>query len=66
MTESVVLYDVADHVATITINRPERYNSLNYEAYELLTHRFEEANADDEVRAIIFTGNGRGSAPATT
>ncbi len=60
MTESVVLYDVADHVATITINRPERYNSLNYEAYELLTHRFEEANADDGVRAIIFTGNGRG------
>ncbi|MEZ5408448.1 MAG: enoyl-CoA hydratase/isomerase family protein [Acidimicrobiales bacterium] len=60
MTEPVVLYEVAEHVATITINRPERYNSLNYEAYELLTRRFEEANADDEVRAIIFTGRGRG------
>lgn len=60
MTEPVVLYEVADHVATITINRPERYNSLNYEAYELLTQRFEAANADDDVRAIVFTGRGRG------
>ena len=32
-----ILYDVDGHVATITTNRPERYNSLNYEAYRLLT-----------------------------
>jgi enoyl-CoA hydratase/carnithine racemase len=61
MGEGPVLYEVADHVATITINRPEAYNSLDYEAYEQLSARFTEASADDDVRAIVFTGRGRGS-----
>ena len=55
-----ILYDVDGHVATITTNRPERYNSLNYEAYRLLTDYFARADADPQVRAIIWTGNGRG------
>jgi len=55
-----VLYNVADHIATITINRPEAYNSLNYEAYELLSRYFADADADADVRAIIWTGTGRG------
>jgi enoyl-CoA hydratase/carnithine racemase len=58
--DDTVLYEVSDHIATITINRPERYNSLNYTAYEQLTAGFERANADGDVRAIIFTGTGRG------
>ena len=33
----VVHYLVADHVATITLNRPEAYNSLDYDAYEQLS-----------------------------
>lgn len=60
MSESVVLYEVADHVATITLNRPEAYNSLDYEAYEQLSARFREVNEDSDVRAVIFTGTGRG------
>lgn len=55
-----VLYQVADHIATITINRPEAYNSLNYEAYELLTQYFSDADGDPDVRAIIWTATGRG------
>lgn len=55
-----VLYEVADHIATITINRPEAYNSLNYEAYRLLTEGFSTADADPDVRAIIWTATGRG------
>ena len=55
-----ILYGVDGHVATITTNRPERYNSLNYEAYRLLTEYFAQADADPQVRAIIWTGNGRG------
>jgi len=55
-----ILYEVDGHVATITTNRPERYNSLNYEAYRLLTQYMADADADPEVRAIIWTGNGRG------
>ncbi|MDH3679095.1 MAG: enoyl-CoA hydratase-related protein [Acidimicrobiia bacterium] len=55
-----ILYEVSDRIATITTNRPERYNSLNYEAYRLLTHYFIEADRDPDVGAIIWTGNGRG------
>ena len=55
-----ILYGVDGHVATITTNRPERYNSLNYEAYRLLTEYFAQADADPQVRAIIWTGSGRG------
>ena len=60
MSDAPVLYDVADHVATITINRPEAYNSLDYDAYEQLSARFREANTDVTVRAVVFTGTGRG------
>lgn len=59
-TDAEILYEVTDRIATITINRPERYNSLNYEAYRLLTHYFDQADRDPEVGAIIWTGNGRG------
>ena len=57
MTDAVS-FEVADHVATITLNRPEAYNSLNYEAYELLSRYFAEADADPDVRAIIWTATG--------
>ncbi|MCP3853128.1 MAG: enoyl-CoA hydratase/isomerase family protein [Actinomycetia bacterium] len=60
MIEPVVIYEVSDHIATITINRPEAYNSLNYEAYRLLTESLNQANIDPDVRAIVFTGRGRG------
>jgi enoyl-CoA hydratase/carnithine racemase len=60
VSDDPVLYEVADHIATITINRPEAYNSLNYLAYEQLSARFAEADADADVRAIIWTGTGRG------
>ncbi len=55
-----ILYEVADHIATITTNRPERFNSLNYEAYRLLSKYMAQADADPDVRAIIWTGRGRG------
>lgn len=55
MSESI-LYSVADHVATITLNRPERRNALNYEAYDRLENAFRTAAADDEVRCVIVTG----------
>lgn len=54
-----VLYEVQGHVAIITLNRPDRLNALNYEAYEAATVAFAKANEDKNVRCIIFTGNGR-------
>jgi enoyl-CoA hydratase/carnithine racemase len=45
-----------DHVATITLNRPQRRNALNYRAYDELEQAFRAASADPEVRCVIVTG----------
>jgi enoyl-CoA hydratase/carnithine racemase len=55
-----VLYDVADHVATITLNRPHRRNAISVRMLELLTERFAEADGDGDVRVVILTGAGKG------
>ena len=55
-----LLYEKADHVAVITLNRPERLNAISFEMLELLTQRLCEADADNDVRVIIITGAGRG------
>ncbi|HTO59133.1 MAG TPA: enoyl-CoA hydratase/isomerase family protein, partial [Pseudomonadales bacterium] len=54
-----VLYTVADHVATITINRPEVQNTISGPMLDALTQRLLEANEDRDVRAIVITGTGR-------
>ncbi len=46
-------------VATVTLNRPEIHNALNGELIAALTATFERLNADDAVRAVILTGNGK-------
>ena len=53
-----VLYEVADRVATITLNRPEALNSLDPESLVELNDAFQRANADTEVRVVILTGAG--------
>jgi enoyl-CoA hydratase/carnithine racemase len=54
-----VLYSVADGVATITLNRPDRLNALNSAMYHGLTEAFDQTDRDDKVRAVIVTGAGR-------
>jgi enoyl-CoA hydratase/carnithine racemase len=54
-----VLYDVADHVANITINRPDVQNTISGPMLDALTERLLEADRDPNVRAIIITGTGR-------
>lgn len=51
-----ILYDVADHVATITLNRPDRRNAISTAMLQQLTVRLEQADADRNVRCIIVTG----------
>lgn len=53
-----VLYEVADRVATITLNRPDALNSLDPESLVELNDAFQRANADAEVRVVILTGTG--------
>ena len=57
MTENV-LYDVKDAIATITVNRPDRYNALNIEVKNKLLQMFKRADEDSFVRVIILTGWG--------
>lgn len=58
MSDSV-LYDVADAVATITLNRPDAMNSLNTETKEALRDAVVRAADDAAVRAVVLTGSGR-------
>jgi enoyl-CoA hydratase/carnithine racemase len=51
-----VLCALEGQVATITLNRPERRNALNYRAYDELEAAFRAASDDPEVRAVIVTG----------
>jgi enoyl-CoA hydratase/carnithine racemase len=57
--EAEVLYAVEDHVATITLNRPERMNTISRPMLAQLAAQLLEAERDPEVRAIILTGKGR-------
>jgi len=52
--------DLADHVFTITLNRPERLNAFTTTMGDELRAAIDRADADDEVRAVIVTGAGRG------
>jgi enoyl-CoA hydratase/carnithine racemase len=54
-----LLYEVAEGIATITFNRPERMNALNRALEAELHRRFDEADADRSVRVVILTGAGR-------
>ena len=58
MTDEL-LYDVADQVATITFNRPDRMNTITPRMLDDLSKRLIEADQDRDVRAIVLTGNGR-------
>lgn len=52
-------YAVADAVATITLNRPERLNAFTFTMRGELIEAFDLADADDSVRAVVVTGAGR-------
>ncbi len=59
MAFETLLYEVADHVATITFNRPDKMNTWNGTVAAELSAALLDANADSDVRAIILTGAGR-------
>ncbi len=55
-----ITYDVADHVATITLSRPEKLNAFTATMARELLAAFDLIDDDDEVRAVVVTGAGRG------
>jgi enoyl-CoA hydratase/carnithine racemase len=53
------LYEVADGVATIRLNRPDRLNALTFEVYRELTDTFSALRCEAGVRVVVVTGTGR-------
>ena len=54
-----VLYEVSDAIATLTLNRPERLNTISGPMLARLTQLLIKANEDPAVRVIVLTGTGR-------
>ncbi len=55
-----IRYAVADGIATITLDRPEKLNPFTERMKDELLHVFDRADEDDAVRVIVVTGAGRG------
>ena len=60
MDYGTILYDTADGIATVTLNRPERLNAWTRTMQREVHDAMHRAAADGQVRAIILTGAGRG------
>ena len=60
MAYSTILYEVEDNVLTLTLNRPDKLNAFTRDMMLELINAFDKADEDDNVRAIIITGAGRG------
>lgn len=56
---TTISYEVADGIATITLDRPERLNALDSAMERELLYVWDEVDADDAVRAVVVTGRGR-------
>jgi enoyl-CoA hydratase len=58
MPYETVLITIAQRVATITINRPDKRNALNSAVRRDILHALDELRAENEVRVVVFTGAG--------
>jgi enoyl-CoA hydratase/carnithine racemase len=56
--ETLIL-DVADGIATMTLNRPDKLNAFNTQMMKDMIAAFDETDANDDVRCVIVTGAGR-------
>jgi len=59
MSDSVLTFDVADRIATITVNRPDKLNALNDATMSALGEAVDQVRARDDVAGAILTGAGR-------
>lgn len=59
--DKVVLIETDGHVATVTINRPDKLNALNADVRSEFVAAFDALGANDEVRVVIVTGAGEKS-----
>ncbi|MDE0942509.1 MAG: enoyl-CoA hydratase [Alphaproteobacteria bacterium] len=59
MSAPQILFDVTDHVATITLNRPEAMNALADDMRSVLLAQLQDYARDPEVRCVVITGTGK-------
>lgn len=59
MSEDAVLYDVADQIATITLNRPDNRNSMTPDILAGLGQAVADVRGDSKIRCVIVTGRGK-------
>ena len=59
MTYETILYAVADGVAEIRLNRPQRLNAVVKQLYDELNRALDAAESDRTVRVVLLTGEGR-------
>jgi 2-(1,2-epoxy-1,2-dihydrophenyl)acetyl-CoA isomerase len=57
---SAVLIEIKNAVCVVTLNRPDRLNALNADIHAGLREAFDKIETDDEIRAVLLTGSGRG------
>jgi enoyl-CoA hydratase/carnithine racemase len=60
MAYQTITYELADEILTMTLNRPDKLNAFNTTMMNELIDAFDRADRDDDVRAVIVTGAGRG------
>ena len=60
MVFATILFDLADGVATLTFNRPDRLNSITEEMHREIAAVLGTVESDATVRALLVTGAGRG------
>jgi enoyl-CoA hydratase len=59
MTYKAITFDIADRIATVTLNRPDSLNAINVEMREDFTRLIGELQTSDQIGVIIITGAGR-------
>lgn len=60
MSYQTIRYEVAEGIATVTLNRPEIFNAMGPAMMKELIAVFDETDRDDAVRVVIVTGEGKG------
>ena len=60
MAYETITYEVAEQILTITLNRPDKLNAFTGKMMEEMIDAFDAADSDNNIRAIIVTGAGRG------
>ena len=59
MRYKTILVEKKNHIAILTLNRPEKLNAMNLELKNELYHALSEVEEEDDIRVVIMTGAGK-------